>query len=135
MDVCKDNDIEHEIRTCAFNDEHHHSPKRIFVRLLIKKMGHYAGLYVEEIIWNNSLWQEYKIIKDEFVEKAKMQDFAKLDYEKVANELLKERETSFYNSLKDLMLLLEKKFPNITVDEKELIARQIIIFRKERSVE
>jgi hypothetical protein len=98
-------------------------------------MGHYVGLYVEEIIWNNSLWQEYKIIKDEFVEKAKIQDFAKLDYEKVANELLKERETSFYSSLKDLMLLLEKKFPNITVDEKELIARQIIIFRKERSVE
>jgi hypothetical protein len=121
----------HEIRTCKeFNEQDHHIEK-IIVRLAVKKKMQYIGLYTQEIIWNNQIWLDYSKKKDEFLELAKIQKFGKIDYENLANEILRLPESALYQKTKEIKLLLEKLFPNLTIGEKELITAQIRINRKQ----
>lgn len=128
LGTCELSDVSHEVRSCAC-DWREHKIEKLYVRTLVKKQEEYIGFYVQEIDWNNPLWQDYCKIKDDFLELTKTQNFMKLDYERVSNEIMKE--CGNYKTTRDLKLFLEKKFPNLTIDEKDLLARQIKINRLE----
>jgi len=130
LGTCNKNPKKHEIRTCQYCDGKDHEIKEAWVRLAIKKGGKYMGLYYQEIEWNSELWKEYMPRKLDFAKKSTNQDYARLDFEKKANELMNLPEAEEYKNLKQLKLLIEKKIPNLTSEEKELLAQQIKINRR-----
>jgi hypothetical protein len=130
LGTCEKNNSLHEVRNCEYAEANNHLCDKLYVRLLVKKMGKAIGFYVQKIDWNNKLWLDYLPLKDVFLEKAKNRNFSKLDYEGIARELLQEPELSGYNKIGDFKLLLEKRFPNLTSEEKRLLARQIHLFKE-----
>ena len=126
LGICEKNKELHETRSCK---EKTHNIKKAYVRLAVKKKGQYIGFYIQEIIWNNKTWVEYEKEKDLFLSKVLKQDFGKLEYEKEAKKIIDMKEASEYTTLKQLRLFLEKKRPNLTIGEKDLLAEQIKIMR------
>jgi len=132
LGTCKKNKELHEIRSCK---EKNHKIKKAYVRLAVKKKGAYIGFYIQEIIWNNKNWVDYEKQKDLFLPKVLKQDFGKLEYDKEAKKIIDMPESSEYKTIKQLKLFLEKKRPNLTVAEKDLLAEQIKIMRGKREGE
>jgi len=131
LGTCTADQEPHEIRSCDTPDKEHHMEKA-YVRLAIKKRGEYIGFYIQEIKWNNKIWKEYDKRKTAFLKLVKSQDFKKLDYEKEANRILEIKDIDDYKTNKQLKLLLEKKIPNLTVEEKNLLIEQIKIQKRRR---
>jgi hypothetical protein len=129
LGTCKNPEL-HEIRSCEFCSAKDHLIKEVYVRLGVVKRGHFIGLYILPINWNNPLWVEYCGAKKEWLEIVKKQQFDKLDYEKIAFEILKLPESHLYRKKGQIKLLLEKNKPNLTKGEIDLLAEQIMIIRK-----
>lgn len=132
--TCKDIPELHEVRTCPCNKDKDHVIDCVFVRFIVRKNDKSIGFYVQKVIWNNPMWLEYNNEKVKFMEQAKSNAFDKLDYEGIAEELLNDKELVFYKKNRDLKLYLEKKFPNLANEEKELLIRQIRITREKKEV-
>jgi hypothetical protein len=132
LGTCEKNPLKHEIRNCPLTEGKKHDIKEVWVRLAVKKEGKYLGLYYQEVEWNNSIWNDYCPFKDSFAKKSLNQDFTRLDFEKKAEEIMQDPEISLYKNLKSLKLLIEKRIPNLTSEEKELIAQQIKINREKK---
>lgn len=129
LGTCPFNNYEHEIRLCdKFSAKEHHITN-VFVRLGVIKKGHFIGLYIMPINWDNDLWKDYCKVKDVFLEQAKNSDFNKMNYEKTAQELLKLPEASLYNKKGQIKLFIEKNKPNLTREERDLLAEQIKIIK------
>ncbi len=98
------------------------------VRCLVKK-GNYLGFYIVPLLWEDVLWSEYELVKDDFLEVTKSQEYKKFDYDKVAIEILKKMPSEYREKAKKkrISLFVEKNSPNITKEEKDLLVEQIII--------
>lgn len=119
----------HEIRNCEYCCAKDHIIKEVYVRLGVIKRNHFIGLYIRKINWDNPLWKEYCDKKDLFLEQAKNMEFNKMNYEKTALELLKLPESSLYVKKSQIKLLIEKNKPNLTREERDMLAEQIRIIR------
>jgi len=129
---CKEKKKPHEIRTCPHKP---HTNIKATIRAGIKKDNTYIGFYTTPIKWNNPLWKEYQKKKNQFLNTVIKQHFTKIDYEKIAKKILENPETKKYRTTKQLKLLLEKKHPNLTIGEKELIIEEIKIQRRKKEEE
>jgi hypothetical protein len=127
LGTCSINKKHHEIRTCTDNK---HENIRATVRCAVKKEGEYIGFYIKPIKWNTKLWQEYTTKKKEFLKKVLADDFQKLDYEKIAFHINQDPDSQYNKTNKQWMLYLEKKYPNLSVGEKQLICAQLSINKK-----
>lgn len=124
---CKHNNNLHEIRTCPHRP---HIDIEATVRLAVKKENVYIGFYTIPITWKTQIWQEYYKRKVEFTRKVLTEDFQKIDYERLAKEVMSLPNNKDYKTHKQLKLLLEKKYPNLAVGEKDLIIEEIVLTRK-----
>jgi hypothetical protein len=120
--ICESNAIPHETRTCQCQK---HEIVEAYVRLAVKKNGHYIGLYIQKINWNNQSWKDYQPRKQSFMTQVLTSDFQKLDYEKRADELLKLPECEVIKTLKGFKLIVQKNIPKLTIGESELLATQM----------
>ena len=127
---CQHNQELHEIRTCPHRP---HIDIQAYVRLAVKKEGVYIGFYTIPINWNTNLWQQYSKRKTEFLQRVLSEDFQKIDYEKIAKQIIAQPNSKDYKTSKQLMLLLEKTHPNLAVGEKNLIIEAIKIERKKQN--
>jgi hypothetical protein len=123
---CTNNDKLHEIRICLFRP---HRDIEATIRCVIRKDNEYIAFYIMKITWNTQLWREYYIRKVAFNKIILTEDFQKIDYQKIATEIIEDEEAKVYQTKKQLMLYLEKKYPNYAVGEKELIIAQIQLLR------
>ena len=127
--VCSENQKPHEIRTCMCKP---HTDIEATIRAAVKKENTYIGFYITKIRWNNLIWREYQKKKNKFLKAVTTQHFVKIDYENIAKKILTESETERYKTSKQLKLLLEKKYPNLAVGEKELIIEEIQLRRRKK---
>jgi hypothetical protein len=119
-----DDNVTFTFEPCGFDKENK------VLRLLVKK-NYYIGFYYLPISWGSDLWKEYTKVKDSFLEVATSQNFAKLDYEGLAKEIIGKmsyEEKSGKINKKRVTLFVEKNSPNITKEERDLLIEQIIIF-------
>jgi hypothetical protein len=130
LGTCPQNNCLHEIRNCEHHTATEHNICEVYVRLGVIKRGHFIGLYIKKINWNNQLWRDYCIKKDLFLEQAKNMEFNKMNYEKAALELLRLPEANLYKKKGQIKLLIEKNRPNLTREERDLLAEQIKIIRQ-----
>lgn len=127
---CKHNQELHEIRTCPHRP---HTDINANVRLAVKKDNSYIGFYITPIAWNTPLWKEYYKRKIEFNTKVLTENFQKVDYEKLAQNIIRIPNSKEYKTSKQLMLLLEQAYPNLSVGEKNLVIEAIKIERKKQN--
>jgi len=125
--VCIYSNRRHEIRECVNKN---HKDMELKVRLAVRKNNEYIGLIVLFPEWNNDVWQAYEENKKIFMSRVLKSDHKKSNYEKLAKQIIKNPQSHFYKTSKQLMLLLEKTFPNLTVGEKNLLVEEIKIMRK-----
>ena len=129
--ICEKNQTPHEIRTCQ---EKKHKIIQAKIRSTLKKNNDYIGFHITEINnWNDKTWQEYTKRKKEFLKKVLKEDFPKIDYEKFAQKIIEQPNNEKYKTSKQIMLLLEKEHPNLSIGEKQLIIEAIKIKRKENA--
>lgn len=131
LGTCPFNMEHHEIRSCEQFPAKEHHISEVYVRLGVMKKGHFVGLYIMPINWGNQLWRDYCLKKDLFLEQAKNMEFNKMNYEKAAIELLKLPESHLYIKKSQIKLLIEKNKPNLTKEERDLLAEQIKMIRTE----
>jgi len=124
--ICKKSKRLHEIRTC---ENKKHEKIVCHVRSAIKSDCEYLGLLITKISWNHPIWNDYEKLKDAFMDTVVKSDHQKNDYEQMALDVLSDSEIEYYKTSKSLTLFLEKKYPNLTVGEKDLIKEQIKIVR------
>jgi hypothetical protein len=123
---CSNNDILHEIRECSFKPHH---DVEATIRCVIRKDNEYIAFYIMKITWNTQIWKEYYERKVAFNKIILTENYQKIDYQKIAIEIIEDEEAEAYVTKKQLMLYLEKKYPNYAVGEKELIIAQIQLLR------
>lgn len=131
LGTCPFNMEHHEIRSCKEFPAKEHHISEVYVRLGVIKRGHFIGLYIKKINWGNQLWCDYCLKKDLFLEQAKNMEFNKMNYEKTALEILKLPESHLYRKKSQIKLLIEKNKPNLTKEERDLLAEQIKMIRTE----
>lgn len=90
----------------------------------------YLGSFVLELDWYNDLWLDYMKKKREYVKQAKSLNFAKNDYEELANKIISHPDYS--PDLKKIQksLIAEKVIPNMTIEEKKLVLAQVAILER-----
>jgi hypothetical protein len=126
--TCKLNKNSHEIRTCPSEQ---HEEIQATIRSAIVKDREYLGFYVTKITrWNSPLWQQYQKIKKEFMTKVLKEDFQKIDYKKIATDIVMNPKSVPYKSSKQLMLFLEQNCPNLSISEKNLLVEEIKMIRR-----
>lgn len=121
-----DDNVTFTLEPCGFDKEHK------VLRLLVKK-HYYIGFYYLKINWGSDLWNDYSLLKEDFLERTATQNYSKLDYEKKAGELLDKmpREYREGKSIrKRFTLFVEKNSPNITKEERDLLIEQMIILNE-----
>lgn len=97
------------------------------VRCLVRK-NIYLGFCYVKLLWDEPLWKEYEKDKDAFMEQSSKQNYQKMDYEYLACKLLMEMPSEYQGKKKRIRLYLEKKAPNMTGNETELLMEQISMF-------
>lgn len=90
----------------------------------------FLGSFIIKLNWMDDLWKEYMEKKREYVQEAKKQQFHKTDFEKIAHEVLEHEDAAYATKAKELALILEKIYPNLTVEEKKLCLAQVTLLRK-----
>lgn len=119
-----DSNVTFTLEPCGFDKE-----KKV-VRCLVRKNQRYIGFYYQELLWNDPLWHEYEQGKDEFIERTKSQKYKKLDYEALANDIIKECDPEQLKNKNRIMLMIEKKARNLTTQERDLLVEQIKMLTK-----
>lgn len=130
LGTCEQKKELHEIRTC---ESEKHENINATVRCAIKKDKEYIGFYLCPITgWNSQLWQEYQLVKKEFMKQVLKENFQKTDYTTIATDIVQNPKSEQYKTAKQIMLYLEQNHPNFTVGEKNLIVEEIKIRRRMR---
>lgn len=115
----QDANVTFTLEPCGFDKEEK------VVRCLVRKNNRYIGFYYQKLLWNEPLWIEYEKGKDEFLERTKSQKYKKLDYEKLALEIISESTDEELKNGKRITLIIEKKGKNLTIQERDLLVEQI----------
>jgi len=100
------------------------------VRCLVKK-HRYLGFYYVKLHWFHPIWNEYELMKDKFIEISSKQEYHKVDYEQLAAKLLAKMPNEYLGKKKRLILFVEKKAPNMTVQERDLLIEQMSMYIEE----
>lgn len=129
--TCPHNLEFHEPRNCICFEEKNCDIKRCFIRAVVKTQGIYLGFYIVEVDWNNDLWKEYGIEKDKFVKSVKEGKIHNQNYKSIAEEIIDDQNFDMYKKTKKgLKLLLEQKYPQLTVSETDMVAEQIRVLQR-----
>jgi len=121
-----DDNVTFTLEPCGFDKEHK------VLRLLVKKF-YYIGFYYLKINWGSDLWEDYSVLKDEFLVRTATQNYSKLDYEKKATDLLGIMPSEYKDGKskrKRFTLFVEKNSPNITKEERDLLIEQMLILNE-----
>lgn len=118
--ISNDN-VNYTLEPCGFDE------KTKIVRCLVRKKR-YLGFFYCKLLWNHPLWLEYEKGKDAFIEKSAQQKYKKVNYEKIARDLLVSMPDEYIGKKKRLTLYVEKNAPNLTKEERDLLIEQMIIF-------
>jgi hypothetical protein len=124
---CPEQKEPHDIRTCDYKP---HNNIRATARTVIKKDKEYIGFYIQEIKWETTIWKDYYKKKIEFNQTILKEDFQKIDYKKIACDVVMNPKSVPYKSSKQIMLFLEQNYPNLSVGEKNLLIEEIKITRR-----
>lgn len=116
-----DENVTFTLEPCGFDK------KNKVVRCLVRKRHKYIGFYYQKLLWNKKIWKEYEKGKDEFIEKTKSQTYTKIEYEKLAKEIIKENNEETLKNNKRIKLAIEKQGRNLTTEERDLLVEQIKI--------
>ncbi len=121
-----DENVTFTLEPCGFDK------KNKVMRLLVKKKRYLGFFYLDlKPIWNKKIWKEYSIMKDDFIERSKSQQYKKFDYEQQAQKMIKDMGDQYKKSRKTISLYVEKNMSNVTKEERDLLIQQIIIFLDE----
>jgi hypothetical protein len=124
---CPETKEAHDIRTCEYRP---HINIDAVVRTAVKKDKEYIGFYVQEIHWETPIWKAYYKKKILFNQTILREDFQKIDYRQIAIEIANNPKSIPYKTSRQIMLFLEKNYPNFSVGEKGLLIEEIKIRRK-----
>lgn len=105
-----DMDTEHRITRLAIRDT--------------RTLNYMGALYIRVVDEKNIDWVKYNRVKDKFIEdikSGKLSD-AKLDYESIANKMLKDIDTELYKNKKERKAYIITKFPSYTSGEIDMIS-------------
>jgi hypothetical protein len=127
---CPEKKERHDIRTCEHKP---HTNIKATVRTAIKRDKEYIGFYIKEINWNNKIWQEYYKKKILFNQTILKEDFQKIDYKQIAINIANNPKSIPYKTSRQIMLYLEKNYPNLSVGEKGLLVEELKIRRRMNS--
>jgi len=117
-----DANVTFTLEPCGFD------PKTKTVRCLVRKHGRYIGFYYQKLLWEDPLWEKYSEVKEAFLERTATQHYKKMDYEKIALELIAKMPENYMKKKKRIKLFVEKNSPNITKEERDLLIAQIEVF-------
>ena len=85
----------------------------------------FIGSLIIKLDWNSPLWIDYMTVKQSYVKEAKRRGFKKLDYEKVARDVLTHPEGARATKRAHYRLILEKVAPYLTTEESKLVMAQV----------
>lgn len=117
-----DANVTFTLEPCGFD------PKTKIVRCLVRKHGRYIGFFYQKLLWEDPLWERYSEVKEAFLQRTATQHYKKMDYEKLAKELLEKMPENYMKKKKRIKLFVEKNSPNITKEERDLLIEQIEVF-------
>ena len=128
--TCPYNQKLHEPRECQCNYEKNYTVKEAYCRTVVRKNNEYIGFYIVPISWDNPVWNEYSIKKDAFNESVAKQEHNRTDYRGKSEIILKNPDNINYKTKKALKILVYQNFPNLTIQEAEMVIEHICLQRR-----
>ena len=104
------------------------------VRCLVKKNRPLGFAYIP-LDWNSQLWEDYELLKDEFIERTANQAYKGLDLERIAQKIISTAEPQYLENKKTIKLLVAKQPLNLTIAEKNLVEAEILMQLSQGSIE